>query len=211
MKRRLSLAAGAAVALTIAIPSAGPRAQAVDSAPAAGTAPTSVTAPDLAFILRAAQGGAEEVALGTMAADKADNAKVKSFARQMVEDHTKANKDLATLARNRGVDVPDAPDQAAQTVSTALAARSGPEFDREYVAQQVAAHEATLAQFRFAAENAADPELKAFARRYEPAITHHLKMAQGLMGTALGHTATLARHGAPATPGAPAASAAPAQ
>ena len=111
MKRRLSLAAGAAVALTLAIPSAGPRAQAVDPAPAAGTAPTSVTAPDLAFILRAAQGGAEEVALGTMAADKADNAKVKSFARQMVEDHTKANKDLAALARNRGVEVPDAPDQ----------------------------------------------------------------------------------------------------
>ena len=74
VKRRLSLAAGAAVALTLAIPSAGPRAQAVDPAPAAGTAPTSVTAPDLAFILRAAQGGAEEVALGTMAADKADNA-----------------------------------------------------------------------------------------------------------------------------------------
>jgi putative membrane protein len=204
VKRCLSLAAGAAVALTFAIPSAGPRAQAVNPAPVAGTAPTSVTAPDLAFILKVAQGGAEEVALGTMAADKADNAKVKSFARQMVEDHTKANKDLAALARNRGVEVSDAPDQAAQTVSAALTARSGPEFDREYVAQQVAAHEATLAQFRFAAENAADPELKAFARRYEPAITHHLKTAQGLMGTALGHTATLARKGAPAAPAAPA-------
>ena len=80
----------------------------------------------------------------------------------------------------------------------------GSRVHREYVAQQVAAHEATLAQFRFAAENAADPELKAFARRYEPAITHHLKMAQGLMGTALGHTATLARKGAPAAPAAPA-------
>ena len=205
MKRRLSLAAGAAVVMTFAIPSAGPRAQTASPAPAAAAqAPTSVTAPDLAFILRAAQGGAEEVALGNMAADKADNAKVKSFARQMVEDHTKANKDLAALARNRGVEVSDTPDQASQTVSAALAARSGPEFDREYVAQQVAAHEATLAQFRFAAENAADPDLKAFARRYEPAIAHHLKLAQGLMGTALGHTATLVRKGALAAAAAPA-------
>ena len=205
MKRRHSLAAGAVVALAFAVPSAGPRAQTANPAPAAAAqAPTSVTAPDLAFILRAAVGGAEEVALGNLAADKADNAKVKSFARQMVEDHTKANRDLAALARNRSVEVSDTPDQAGQTVRAALAARSGPEFDREYVAQQVAAHEATLAQFRFAAENAADPDLKAFARRYEPAITHHLKMAQGLMGAALGHTATLAPKGAPATPAAPA-------
>jgi putative membrane protein len=122
----------------------------------------------------------------------------------MVEDHTRANQDLAALARARGITVPDAPDQAGQTVSAALAARSGPEFDREYAAQQAAAHEATLALFRFAAANAADPELKAFARRYEPAIAHHLKEAQGLMGTALGHTATLARKGAATPPAAPA-------
>jgi putative membrane protein len=205
VKRPLSLAAGAVVALAFAVPSAGPRAQtATPAPPASAQAPTSVTAPDLAFILKAAQGGAEEVALGNMATEKADNAKVKSFARQMVEDHTRANKDLAALARSRGLGVPDAPDQAGQTVSAALADRSGPEFDREYVAQQVAAHEATLAQFRFAAENAADPDLKAFARRYEPAIAHHLKLAQGLMGTALGHTATLARKGAPVAPAAPA-------
>jgi putative membrane protein len=198
VKRRLDLAAVLAAAVTLAVPSAGALAQ------AAAQAPTSVTAPDLAFMLKAAEGGAEEVALGNLAAQQADNAKVKGFARQMVEDHTRANQDLATLAHARGVDLPNVPDQAAQRVSAALAARSGAEFDREYVAQQVAAHEATLAQFRFASANAADPELKAFARRYEPAIARHLKEAQDLMGTALGHTATLARKGTAAQPAAPA-------
>ncbi len=56
---------------------------------------------DMAFAMKAAQGGMAEVQLGQLAAQKADNAAVKAFGRQMVDDHTKANDDLKSAAQAR--------------------------------------------------------------------------------------------------------------
>src|SRR5438477_130696 len=60
---------------------------------------------DLKFIRNATEGGLMEVALGKLAADKASNTEVKQFGQHMVDDHGKANEQLAKLCTDKGVDL----------------------------------------------------------------------------------------------------------
>ncbi len=57
---------------------------------------------DTEFMNEAASGGMMEVELGQLAANKAVSADVKKFAKMMVDDHTKANNELKSLADSKG-------------------------------------------------------------------------------------------------------------
>ena len=57
------------------------------------------------FVNKAGEGGAAEVAMGKLGAQKATNAEVKAFAEKMVADHTKANKELMAAAKAKGLEV----------------------------------------------------------------------------------------------------------
>ena len=65
-----------------------------------------------------AKGGMAEVALGELAVTRAKNEDVKKFGRRMVEDHGKANQELAQLAKNKGVEVPKDLDRTHQSTWT---------------------------------------------------------------------------------------------
>jgi putative membrane protein len=60
---------------------------------------TAVDKDDAKFAVAAANGGMAEVELGTLAQQKAVNAKVKDFGGMMVTDHTKANDEMKALAK----------------------------------------------------------------------------------------------------------------
>ena len=61
---------------------------------------SSLSSGDEKFVKEAAQGGMMEVELGRLAADKAASDDVKQFGKRMVDDHSKANDELMTLANN---------------------------------------------------------------------------------------------------------------
>ena len=147
--------------------------------------PSSVTPPDLDFVLKAASGGMEEVALGDLAAQKTQSEQVKELAALIVEEHTTANQELMQVAGSKGIQVPKTTSPASQTVGTAMSELNGPEFDLAYVMQQQGAHVAAVALFDFAADHATDPDVKAFAQEYLPKIQAHTaqieQAAQGLM------------------------------
>ena len=65
---------------------------------------------DRLFARLAAAGGMAEVDLGRLAQQKAHAAEVKEFARQMVEDHSKANMQLGSLANSANIPLPSEPD-----------------------------------------------------------------------------------------------------
>jgi len=58
------------------------------------------------FLQQAAIAGMKEVLTGKIAADKANDKKVKAFGQMMVDDHTKANEELRGLAKLKKVDLP---------------------------------------------------------------------------------------------------------
>jgi putative membrane protein len=51
---------------------------------------------------------------------------------------------------------------------------SGTAFDRQYVTQQIAEHEVTLALLRGEARSGQDRDVRAFAERHVPVIERHL-------------------------------------
>ena len=182
---RPALFASAALAmLSLGACSESERAVAVTKgAVEAQTTPTLSTS-DAAFINQAANGGAAEVQAGQLAARKASRATVRRFGTQMVNEHTAANAELASLAQRKGVTPPIDPDTQHQTMLSDLGNLRGRAFETAYLNGQVVDHEATLMLFQTEAQSGTDPELRAFAAKLAPSIEHHLEQARKLGGRA---------------------------
>jgi putative membrane protein len=169
--------------------STGPAAGSGTADKAAAKSPTDkaggkLSRADEAFLKQAAQNGHAEVESSKLAVTKAANTQVKGFAQQMVDDHTKANQELAALAASKGVDVPKEPSVAQKAKMKALSAADGANFDKRYAdSMGVSAHQDTIKLFQKAATGANDPDVKAFATKTLPTLQHHLQMAQDLKST----------------------------
>ncbi|HEV7822938.1 MAG TPA: DUF4142 domain-containing protein [Burkholderiales bacterium] len=145
----------------------------------------SLSSKDRQFISKAAQAGHAEVAAGKLAASQASSDEVKKFGQHMVDDHGKANEELARIAQAKGITPPAGPDAAHQRLATRLQAAKAAEFDRLYVSEAgVKDHKAAVALFTDQAKNGKDAELKAFAEKTLPTIKEHQKMAQDLARSA---------------------------
>ena len=120
-----------------------------------------------------------EIETGKMALEKSQNAQVRKFAQQMIDDHTSALKELQTLAQAKGVTLPDGTDMKHTAMATALKVMSGNSFDRQYMKRAgVGDHEQTIELLQKTQKNAQDPALKAMATKMLPTVQAHLKMAQ---------------------------------
>jgi putative membrane protein len=135
---------------------------------------------DRSFIHDAGAGGLAEVDFGKLADQKSQNDSVKHFAQQMIQDHTKANDQLAALAKADGIAVPDTLDPDHRATRARLEKLDGARFDRAYIAGQISDHQKTIALFQQETAAGQDPQLKGFAAETLPTIRGHLKMAQGL-------------------------------
>ena len=109
---------------------------------AVGTAGTNSTASsgDKDFVKDIATANIAEVELGRMALDKAVNPDVKKFAQMMVDDHTKANEDLTTLASQDNIAIPSGLDDKHNDLRDKLAKKTGADFDKDYIDAMVDGH-----------------------------------------------------------------------
>ncbi|MDQ3040944.1 MAG: DUF4142 domain-containing protein [Acidobacteriota bacterium] len=138
-----------------------------------------MTAPD-GFMTEAAKGGMAEVQLSTLATTKAQNADVKKFAQQMIQDHTNANAELKQLAGKKNVALPTDLDAEHKGIKDKLSGLSGAEFDKEYVSAMVADHEKSVNLFKTQADSGTDAETRAFAAKTLPKLQMHLDMIKGM-------------------------------
>jgi putative membrane protein len=145
-----------------------------------GAAPASaaISSGDRKFITEAAAGGLAEVQLGQLATEKASSADVKQFGRRMVDDHGKANQQLADIARQKNVAIPAELTGKHKQEYDRLARLSGDQFDRAYMRLMVEDHEKDVNEFRKQSRSARDPELKNFASQNLPTLEDHLRMAR---------------------------------
>src|SRR2546429_4055644 len=137
-----------------------------------------VSAADASFMKKAAAGGIAEVEMGKLAQDKASSADVKAFGKRMVDDHSKANDELKSLASQKGVDVPSEPGAKEKADMARLSKLSGAEFDRAYMKEMVNDHKKDVAEFQKESQSAKDADLKSWAGKTLPTLKEHLKMAQ---------------------------------
>ncbi|KAA8718195.1 DUF4142 domain-containing protein [Pseudomonas cannabina] len=132
------------------------------------------------FVEDASAKGIAEVQLGKLALDEKDiSPSVKEFAEQMVKDHTAANEKLATIAKDKKLEVSDDPMLMDKAKALILEMRKK-SFDQAYANNQVVAHEETIKLYEEEANNGKDPELMAFAKATLPTLKEHLAHAKKL-------------------------------
>jgi len=133
---------------------------------------------DATFVKKASCAGMAEVKSSEIALQKASQDKVKQFAQRMIDDHSKANKELSELASRKGWKPETAIEDKAQKEIDKLNGMSGQEFDKAYMECQVKAHEMAVKMFRQESESGQDADLKSWAAKTLPTLEEHLKMAQ---------------------------------
>ena len=171
-------------------PGAGSSVTGGQSAPAAqpgtGTRNTPAQGAKLArgdrrFIEDAANSGMFEVQVAQLAAAKATDPNVRSFASMLVDHHTAANNELVQIANARGVELPAAPKRALRRDVEKLGKKNGDEFDRDFVRNVgIKAHEKDIKTFQKASKNVKDAQLNAFVDKTLPVLREHLAAAEKL-------------------------------
>lgn len=137
------------------------------------------------FVQKAAVSDKFEVHAGTLAAEKATRADVKAFAREMVTAHTESTAKIMTAAKGSSIkiDADVALDDMHAAKLADLRAANGTAFDREYIAQQITAHEQAAALMRNYAQNGTDSRLKTAAGEILPVVEKHLAHVKRLEKT----------------------------
>ncbi|MEO8465438.1 MAG: DUF4142 domain-containing protein [Gammaproteobacteria bacterium] len=138
----------------------------------------SSTAPAM-FVKMAALDGMTEVELGKLAQTMANDPNVRKFGEEMMKDHSKANTELAALAKTKGLAVPSTLDSEHTAIVQKLGSKSGVDFDAAYSKQMMEDHDKAIALFEGAAKSS-DSDIAAFARKTLPTLKRHKEMADSL-------------------------------
>jgi putative membrane protein len=141
-----------------------------------GVAPTTAD-----FVKEVAISDMFEIESSRLAVQKG-NAQEKSFAQQMVTDHTKTSSDLKGLVTSGKVkaELPTAIDSSHQSKLDKLKDASGNDFSSDFDSYQVSAHKDAVSLFERYASGGDNGDLKAWAGKTLPTLRHHLEMAQEL-------------------------------
>jgi putative membrane protein len=159
------------------------------SSDSASSSSAQLSAADKKFVNEAAEGGMTEVQLGQLAADKASSPDVKQFGQRMVDDHSKANDQLKSLAQQKGVTLPTDLDAKDKAMKDKLSGLSGDQFDKMYMQHMVTDHKKDVAEFKKESTSAKDSDVKNWASQTLPTLQDHLKQAQEVNGKVAGSAA----------------------
>ncbi|WP_276089179.1 DUF4142 domain-containing protein [Pedobacter sp. JY14-1] len=137
---------------------------------------------DVALFMKSAAAGSKiEIMLGEKALQSAANADVKKFAQRMIDDHTKAGKELEQLSTEYGILLPTELPADVRQHMEAMGNRKGANFDRSYMEMMVKDHGKTVNMFREAAA-LNNNKIKDFAAKTLPVLQEHEKMAKEIFG-----------------------------
>jgi len=148
---------------------------------AAGTTASGsmLTSADKKAIMDMGMANMAEVEAGKMAVAKSQNADVKAFAQQMIDDHSKALTDVQSLAQAKGVTLPTELDAKHKAMAAKLDKLSGDKFDKEYMKNAgVADHKTVHATLMKDQKAAKDADVKALAGKMLPTVEQHMKSAE---------------------------------
>ena len=135
------------------------------------------------FIKEAAMSDMLEIEAAKIAQTKGD-AQEKTFAGEMITDHTKTSTELKGMVSGEmKAALPTALDDSSQKKLGKLRDSKPEDFAGEYDPMQVSAHKDATSLFERYAKGGDDPKLKDWAGKTLPALQHHLEMAQNLGNT----------------------------
>ncbi|HEY7026664.1 MAG TPA: DUF4142 domain-containing protein [Gemmatimonadales bacterium] len=127
----------------------------------------------------------KDVDTGNLAADKATDKEVKEMGKMFADAHKGLKEQAEELAKkikvNPVLPADNKGDQEHDKVVSALKAKSGADFDKDWLAHEIEYHQAVIDYMTKTLLPAAkNPELKAFIEKAAPAFQGHLVAAQNL-------------------------------
>ena len=133
---------------------------------------------DQAILAGMARANLAEIEAGKLALTNAEDATVKAYAQQMIDDHTKALNDVTVVAQKKGIALPADLDAKHKAMAVKLSKLKGKSFDKTYMAQAgVQDHKQVHAKLKKDEANAKDPDIKALASQMLPTVEQHLQSA----------------------------------
>ena len=136
---------------------------------------------DTLFATAAAQGDIYEITSSELALERATSDAIRTFAQDMIADHTATTEQLVPIAEELGVTPPTETTAAFQLDIAYLETLEGAAFDTAYMEGQLVSHQAAVAAFEIGSQTAQNEDLRAFATENLPIIQEHLQMVQGMM------------------------------
>lgn len=126
-------------------------------------ASTTVIANDVDFMARASQFSATEIAMSRIAYQRAQSTEVREFAQDVISTHRRMSDNLDAIALRRNVSLAWNPSPAGSRAADRLASLNGYDFDRYYLAQIIADHDAAAALYSGQGTVATDVTLRSNA------------------------------------------------
>jgi putative membrane protein len=139
-----------------------------------------VSTSDRDFVTKAAEAGLAEIAEARVALKNSQRPDVQIFARRMIADHTKAHEQLKSIAKAKGIEMPNAPSDLDLMRLKAMGALAGDDFDNAYIKQEVEDHNTAVELFVQESDDGQDAQLKSFAATTLPTLKEHDTMAKAL-------------------------------
>lgn len=133
------------------------------------------------YVEKAAIGNLFEIQSSALALKQADSSAVKTFAQQMITDHTNAGKALeagVTSASQQANQIPTKLDKAHEAKLNDLRKATGRDFDAAYLKAQSAGHQEALKLHRDYAQKGDNAVLKKTAANAADITEHHLQELQ---------------------------------
>jgi putative membrane protein len=130
-----------------------------------------------------------DINAGKLAESKGSSKEVKAFGKQMVTDHTGVNKQASALVKKLKVKPEDNPTSKSlksggEENIKKLKGLKGKDFDKAYIDNEVAYHQAVLdAIDKTLVPNAKNEELKALIVKVQPAFVAHLEHAKTIQAS----------------------------
>jgi putative membrane protein len=126
------------------------------------------------YVTQAALADMFEIEAGKIAAKKATNPEIKTFAQMMVKDHTATSAALKPLAKAQSLTIPVALDQRHLDMIDNLNTASVADFDKKYLDQQNTVHSEALTLHTNFSKGNDVPDLRKFAMQTAPKVQAHL-------------------------------------
>jgi putative membrane protein len=132
------------------------------------------------FVKEAATSDMTEIAASKLGQERG-NAQEKTFASQMITDHTKTSEELKSMVpADAKAAIPAGLDSSSQSKVDKLKDAKPDDFSSDFDSMQVSAHKDAVSLFERYAKGGDDPKLKDWAGKTLPTLQHHLEMAQEL-------------------------------
>lgn len=130
-------------------------------------------ATDAEFVTKASVGNTFEIQESQLALDKATDGRLKDFAKTMIADHTDAFKKLQDAAGKSGAKAEMMLDAPHQAMLDNLKTFSSTDFDKIYIADQIASHSETMALLSDYKQNGKNSDLMSWTKQALPVVMMH--------------------------------------